>query len=81
MLAGAENVEGAREFVDFLLSPEVQADIPGTMYMYPVLTGIGLPEEWAEHAPVSEAPHDVEPQAISDNRDRWIQAWTEIVVG
>src|SRR5690606_39781093 len=33
VLAGAENVDGAREFIDFLLSPQVQADIPGSMYM------------------------------------------------
>ncbi|MBD8062149.1 thiamine ABC transporter substrate-binding protein [Oceanitalea stevensii] len=81
VLAGAENVEGAQEFVDFLLSPEVQADIPGSMFMYPVLDGVGLPQEWADHAPVSPAPHEVEPQAITDNRDRWIETWTEIVVG
>lgn len=81
VLAGAENVEGAQEFVDFLLSPEVQADIPGSMYMYPVLGGVGLPQEWADHAPVSPAPHEVEPQVITDNRDRWIETWTEIVVG
>src|SRR5699024_4551459 len=36
VLTGAENVEGAQEFVDFLLSPDVQADIPGSMFMYPV---------------------------------------------
>lgn len=81
VLTGAENVEGAQEFVDFLLSPTVQADIPGSMYMYPVLDGVALPPEWAAHAPVSPAPHEVEPQAISDNRDRWIETWTEIVVG
>ncbi|WP_413451831.1 thiamine ABC transporter substrate-binding protein [Georgenia phoenicis] len=81
VLAGAENVEGAQEFVDFLLSPEVQADIPGSMYMYPVLPGVSLPQAWADHAPVSPAPHEVDPQAITDNRDRWIETWTEIVVG
>ncbi|WP_454085572.1 thiamine ABC transporter substrate-binding protein [Georgenia sp. Marseille-Q6866] len=81
VLTGAENVEGAQEFVDFLLSPDVQADIPGSMFMYPVLDGVGLPQEWADHAPVSPAPHEVEPQDITDNRDRWIETWTEIVVG
>lgn len=81
VLAGAENVDGAREFIDFLLSPQVQADIPGSMYMYPVLEGIELPQEWAEHAPVAEQPHDVDPAAISENRDRWIETWTEIVIG
>ena len=69
VLTGAENVEGAREFVDFLLSPEVQADIPGSMYMYPALEGIGLPAEWAAHAPASEDPHELAPEVIAENRD------------
>ena len=81
VLTGAENVDGAQEFIDFLLSPEVQADIPGSMYMYPVMQGIELPQAWSEHAPPSEQPHEVDPQDIADNRDAWIEAWTEIVVG
>ena len=32
-----------RAFVDFLLSPEVQTDIPLNMFVYPVVTGIELP--------------------------------------
>lgn len=81
VLRGARNVEGAREFVDFLLSPDVQADIPGSMYMYPVLQGIELPAEWAAHAPASDAPHELAPEEITENRDRWVETWTEIVVG
>ncbi len=81
VLTGAENVDGAREFIDFLLSPEVQADIPDTMYMYPVLDGIELPQAWADHAPASGQPHTVDPETISANRDRWIETWTQIVVG
>ena len=81
VLAGAQNPEGARAFIDFLLSPEVQADIPGQMYMYPVDRDVELPAAWAEHAPVSEAPHDVDPAAIAEGRDEWIRTWTEIVIG
>ncbi len=81
VLAGAQNVEGAQAFIDFLLSAEVQAQIPDTMYMYPVREDVDLPETWAEHAPISQDPHEVDPQAISDNRDQWIETWTEIVVG
>lgn len=81
VLAGAENVEGAQAFVDFLLSAEVQAQIPDTMYMYPVREDVELPAAWAEHAPMSQTPHEVEAQEISDNRDQWIETWTEIVVG
>ncbi|QDB80491.1 thiamine ABC transporter substrate-binding protein [Georgenia wutianyii] len=81
VLSGARNVEGAQAFVDFLLSPQVQADIPGSMYMYPVQEGVELPAEWAEHAPASEEPLDLAPEDITENRDRWVETWTEIVVG
>jgi len=81
VLSGAQNVEGAQAFVDFLLSPQVQADIPGSMYMYPVIDGVELPAEWAEHAPASEEPLSLEPEDITENRDRWVETWTEIVVG
>jgi len=80
VLAGAENPEGARAVVDWLLSPEVQAAIPESMYMYPV-TDVELPESWLQFAPLAPHPFDVEPSLISDNRDAWIEQWTAAVVG
>lgn len=80
VLAGASNPEGARAVVDWLLSPEVQAAIPENMYMYPV-TDVPLPDSWARFAPLSPDPFDVAPEAIADNRDRWITEWTDEVVG
>ncbi|UNX54668.1 thiamine ABC transporter substrate-binding protein [Georgenia sp. TF02-10] len=80
VIAGAANPEGARAFVDFLLSDPVQQDIPGQMYMYPV-ADVPLPEEWAAHAPLAEDPHQVDPADIAAHREEWVTAWTEIVVG
>ena len=81
VLAGTDEPEAARDLVDFLLSPEVQADIPTSMYMYPVDPSVSLPEAWAQHAPLSEQPHTVEPAEISEHRAEWIRTWTELVVG
>ena len=36
VLAGAENPDGAKALVDFLLTPEVQAALPDSMYVFPV---------------------------------------------
>ncbi|GEN81180.1 thiamine ABC transporter substrate-binding protein [Actinotalea fermentans] len=80
VLAGAANPEGARAVVDWLLSPEVQAAIPENMYMYPV-TDVELPASWAQFAPLATEPFHVEPDAISANRDAWIEQWTDAVVG
>ncbi|GAA4427563.1 thiamine ABC transporter substrate-binding protein [Georgenia halophila] len=81
VLAGADNVEGAQAFVDFLLSPEVQAEIPTQMYMYPVDDSVELPEAWARHAPLAEDPVTLDPARIDANREDWIATWTEIVIG
>jgi thiamine transport system substrate-binding protein len=80
VLAGAKNPDGARAVVDWLLSPEVQAAIPESMYVYPV-TDVDLPESWQAFAPLAPAPFHVEPEDISANRDAWLERWTDAVVG
>jgi len=81
VLAGAKNPEGAREVVEWLLSDEVQADIPGSMYMYPVSSGVDLPEAWAQWAPLSDAPFEVPLADVAANRDAWVREWTDLVTG
>ncbi|WP_454228760.1 thiamine ABC transporter substrate-binding protein [Propioniciclava flava] len=51
VIAGAKNPEGAKKFIDFMLSQQVQADIPGQMYMYPALRSATLPADWVSFAP------------------------------
>ena len=81
VIAGARNEVGARAFVDFLLSKQVQADIPGQMYMYPADTTIELPAEWVAHAPLAQRPFTVAADQISASRDTWIRQWTATVLG
>ncbi|MBT0993674.1 thiamine ABC transporter substrate-binding protein [Cellulomonas sp. DKR-3] len=81
VLTGAQNPAGAQALLDFLLSDEVQADIPGSMYMYPVSATVDLPADWAQWAPLAEQPFDVAPDQISANRDTWLQEWSATVIG
>ena len=81
VIKGAQNEVGARRFIEFLLGPEVQADIPGQMYMYPAVPGTTLPEEWVKFAPLSESPFAVPAAEISASRDQWIRDWTAKVIG
>jgi thiamine transport system substrate-binding protein len=81
VLAGAQNPEGAQQLIDWLLSDEVQADIPGSMYMYPVSSAVDLPEEWAQWAPMSDAPLEVPLEDIAEHRDTWVREWTDLVTG
>ena len=81
VLAGADNAEGARQLVDWLLSAEVQAAIPETMYMYPVDASVPLPESWERFGPLAAEPFTVAPEDIDAHRDEWIRTWTDTVIG
>jgi len=81
VLAGAENPEGAKKLVDFLVSDAFQADVADSMYMYPANTEIELPEDWAKFAPLSPTPLEVAPADIAAHRDEWIKTWTSTVIG
>ena len=80
VLAGAANPEGAAAVIDWLLSPQVQAAIPESMYVYPA-TDVELPESWTRFAPLAPEPFAVDPDRISERRDEWIQTWTDTVIG
>ena len=81
VLAGAANPEGAAQLLDFLLSDEVQADIPVSMYMYPVSSTADVPEDWARWAPLAEKPFEVSPADVAEHREEWLETWSATVVG
>lgn len=78
VLAGSENPEGARQVVEFLLSPEVQAALPESMYVFPVRADVALPEDWARFARRPDDPATLDPQQIADNREDWLTEWTDV---
>lgn len=78
VLAGAENPEGAQALVDFLLSPPVQEALPDNMYVFPVRDDVTLPADWARFARRPRDPYTVAPDDITENRDTWLRAWTDI---
>lgn len=81
VLAGADNPEGARALVDFLLTSTVQEAIPDEMFMFPVSTEVELPELWADWAQVADAPIEVAPEDIEANREAWVREWADIATG
>ena len=75
VLKGAENPDGARAVVDFMLSREFQDTIADTMYMYPIDAEAYVPAEWQEFAPEPTAPHDLTAAEIGAGREDWLKAW------
>ncbi len=80
ILRGAHNEDGAKQLIDFMLSERFQADVPGSMFVYPVRADVPLPEEFVKHAIVPRDPLQLPPAEVDANRDRWVARWTEIVV-
>jgi thiamine transport system substrate-binding protein len=80
VLDGARNVEGAHALIDFMLSERFQAALPESMFVLPVRTGTPLPDAFRRHAVSPPAPLELPAAEIGENRDRWIDEWTQTVL-
>ena len=78
VLEHAHNTAGAEAFVRFLDSPEVQAALPESMYVFPVVKGVKLPSDWARYAVQPTHPFSYDPVAIARHRDEWLRDWSDI---
>jgi thiamine transport system substrate-binding protein len=79
VLRGTDAPRAARAFVDFLLSPAVQSDIPLNMFVSPALASARIPDDYAAFAATPDAPLSVDPDLIDANRERWIEEWATVV--
>jgi thiamine transport system substrate-binding protein len=79
VLEGAANPAGAEAVVDWMLSDEVQAALPTSMYVFPVSDAVEVPEDWARHAEQPTDPYEVDPGEIAANREQWLTEWTDVI--
>lgn len=80
ILKGTKNLDLAQQWVDFMLGPVFQADIPLQMWVNPTRTGTALPEVFTKFAQTPTEPAAITPQQIETGRDKWMQAWTDAVL-
>lgn len=80
ILRGTAHLALARRFLDFMLTPEFQADMPAQMFVYPVVPGVALPDAFVKFSQVPPQPATLDPDLIAQHRDAWIHAWTEVVL-
>jgi len=78
VLEDGANPEGAKAFIEFLLSTEFQESLPEEMFMYPVNDEVELPEAWSEYADLSDDPITIDDAEVAENRDDWLADWTEV---
>jgi thiamine transport system substrate-binding protein len=79
ILQGTENEDLAKKFVDFMMGVQVQEDFPTRMWVYPVNQDAELPEVF-RFAEEPQDPAAIDPATIAENREAWIDEWTQIVV-
>lgn len=80
ILKGTPNLELAQRFIDFMLSPRFQEDMPLQMFVYPVNPAAALPDAFLQHAEMAEEPAILDPVLIANRRDQWIREWTEVML-
>ncbi len=80
ILKGTKNRELAEKWLDFMLSTTFQEDMPLQMYVFPVNSQARLDDTFTEFLVNPQNPALIDPQAIADHREQWIQDWTEVVL-
>lgn len=79
VLKGAANVAGAQQVVDWLLSEAVQADVPLSMFVFPVRDGTPLPEVFTKFAAKVAQPLQLDPALVAANLPAWLATWGEVM--
>lgn len=79
VLEGAENPEGAQRVIDWLLSESVQADIPLSMFVYPVRAGVELPSAFSDFTPVVAQSAQLSPEFVASELPNILQTWGEVM--
>lgn len=80
ILKGTKHEALARKFIDFMLSPLFQEDIPLQMFVFPANASAKLPEVFMKHAVIAEDPATLSPKTIEMKRDQFIENWTNTVL-
>jgi thiamine transport system substrate-binding protein len=80
ILRGTANRALAEAWVDFMLSPTFQEDMPLQMFVFPVNRQAVLPDVFERFAVIPEDTAEIAPQAIAAQREAWITDWTELML-
>tara|TARA_B100001094_G_scaffold319528_1_gene364493 strand:- start:2288 stop:3397 length:1110 start_codon:yes stop_codon:yes gene_type:complete len=71
------NQKNTEEFIQYLISSEVNSQMPTENLMYSVLEGENLPEEngYRFHSLIPSDPANISNQAINENMESWLEKW------
>jgi thiamine transport system substrate-binding protein len=78
IVKGAKQRALAEKFIDFMLTEEFQQEIPLTQWVFPVNPNVHLPKSF-EYAAKTDTFLTIAPEAIEQNYEKWLKAWTELM--
>jgi len=76
------NLDAASAFIEYLLSEEVNVNMPTENFMYSVLDGTDLPEEggYRYHSTIPTKAAEINATVIADNMENWLANWNDAMV-
>ncbi len=80
ILNGAKNIDLAQKWVDFMLSPQFQQEMPTQMFVFPVNPKARLEDVFSKYLVLPARTAFISPEDITANREAWLEAWTEAVL-
>ena len=79
VVQGTHHETLAKEFIDLLLSREIQELIPTTEIMFPANSNAKLPPAFQEYAIVPQAPLSLPLAIVGERMDEWLHAWETVI--
>jgi thiamine transport system substrate-binding protein len=79
ILAGAADPVAAQAVINWLLSPQVQADVPLSMFVFPARSGTPLPQVFTDFAAVLDDPLQLPSDEVAANLSAWLAEWGQVM--
>lgn len=80
ILKGTDNRKIAEQWIDYMLSPTFQEDMPEQMFVFPVNSNAVLDQTFLKFLDIPQQTAQVNPEEIARNREKWIKDWTETIL-
>ena len=81
LVKGAAHPQLAKQFLNIVLSPPVQSQLPETEWMFPANLNATARVIWWQNAVVPSKPVELPAEQVSANLKRWIAQWVTTVLG
>lgn len=80
ILKGTPHRQLAEKFIDYMLDVQFQEDVPLQMFVFPVNPMAKLPDAFINSIQIPDKPAMLDPNLITDNREKWINDWVDTVL-